>query len=817
MGMEKIYSEQHNVLESQPAIGRIVSVTGSQAVIMLDTDAVMSPVYLENRPDMGTLIKIDAKHTITLGLISALSAPAPAVSDDEKEIWIAEVELVGELVKDADNKAVSFRRGVTSYPRLGDITFLAMGQELEMAYSWSGSKTLNVGAISQAPEIPAMVRTDDLLGKHFAILGTTGAGKSYTTALILRRILKQNPKAHILLLDPHNEYANSFKEMAEIITPNDLQLPYWFLTFEEIVEVLISEPEKNEEQIDILSDLIPLAKHKYNAGNSKIATSTDLLRARAQKNSHITVDTPTPYRLSDIIDIIKEKMGSLEHKKSLGPYKALKMKLESISQDPRYGFMFGSNSVQDHMNEILGRLFRIPVNDKPIAILQMTGLPLEIVNVVVSVLARLSFDIAQLSGGKVPITLVCEEAHRYIPNDRVSGFGPTRRSIAKIAKEGRKYGVSIAIITQRPSELDATILSMCNTVFAMRMANEKDQNIVSAAISDAAASMLAFLPSLGTGEAIVFGDGVTLPQRIRFSRLPLDSLPNGGTTSFSECWSKEVEDDNFLGLIINKWRHNNHDKISEVEHVEEIAAIQAPAPVKTTTSRLRKINHEPISPDTPTDAIPEDTATRLAEARQKLRIQAMNAQSTEEVAPRPTLRKKKIDIPAEDNFAAQAEPAPIPVDVPPMQTTMEQDNFTDLRTNYAPAPQEQPVYQQPVQEIMPEHVVPLSATVEHPATPEPTDLAQVQAQAERAAQEQQLALAQQQAQAAAEELRLQQQAMAQQQQQMQAQAQVQVPVAAVEEPQPVNSLRQQMSEAMAPQEEKRGSMSSLRNILRKKR
>ncbi len=804
MGMEKIDAGHQSAIESQPAIGRIVSVTGSQAVIMLDLDAVMSPVHLENRPDMGTLIKIDAKHTTTLGLISALSAPAPVTSEEEKEIWIAEVELVGELVKDANDHAISFRRGVSSYPRLGDIAFLAIGHDLEMAYSWSGSKTLKVGAISQAPEIPAMVRTDDLLGKHFAILGTTGAGKSYTTALILRRILQQNPKAHILLLDPHNEYANSFKEMAEIITPSDLQLPYWFLTFEEIIEVLINEPEKNEAQIEILADLIPLAKHRYIADNNKVAASTDLLRVRAQKNSHITVDTPTPYRLADIIDIIKEKMGSLEHKKTLGPYKALKMKLESISQDSRYTFMFGSMAVQDHMGEILGRLFRIPVNDKPIAILQMTGLPLEIVNVVVSVLARLSFDIAQLSGGKVSITLVCEEAHRYIPNDKVSGFGPTRRSIAKIAKEGRKYGVSIAIITQRPSELDATILSMCNTVFAMRMANEKDQNIVSAAISDAAASMLAFLPSLGTGEAIVFGDGVTLPQRIRFSRLPDDALPNGGTTSFSECWSKEIEDDNFLDVIIKKWRNNADDKLSDPNAVPATttqSSVSSPsaATVASRAGRLMDSNAlaaEPQAgcsqPDGRCEAPPEDQCA------------PSTARETEPES-RPTLRRKRIEMPADE--------APLEQNL--AQHYAEQPSPVDTRHVMTEQVQEQPAY---LFEESPQMLAVAEEQYQTP-TPQQQELAQVQAQAAAAQQE----LAQLQAQtAAAQQQELMQQAQAQAQTataQPQNLVNQQQPSVVAEEQQTMHSLRKQMSSALpaAQEEGKRGSMSSLRNILRKKK
>jgi hypothetical protein len=184
----------------------------------------------------------------------------------------------------------------------------------------------------------------------------------------------------------------------------------------------------------------------------------------------------------------------------------------------------------------------------------MTGLPSEVINVVVSVIARMSFDFALWSESMVPITIVCEEAHRYIPSDSSVGFEPTKRSLAKIAKEGRKYGVSLGVISQRPSELDSTILSQCNTLFVMRMANEMDQKIVLSAISDSASSLLEFLPSLGTGECIVFGDGVTLPVRMRFNRLPPEYLPRSSTAKFTESWRKSIKDDRFLEAVVRRWR-----------------------------------------------------------------------------------------------------------------------------------------------------------------------------------------------------------------------------------------------------------------------
>jgi hypothetical protein len=196
----------------------------------------------------------------------------------------------------------------------------------------------------------------------------------------------------------------------------------------------------------------------------------------------------------------------------------------------------------------------VPVNDKPITILELAGLPTEIVNVVVSVLCRMTFDFVLWSEGQVPVTLVCEEAHRYVPSNPSLGFEPCKRAIAKIAKEGRKYGASLCIVTQRPAEIDPTILSQCNTVFALRMSNERDQQIVESAISDTGSGMLEFLSALGQREAIAFGDGVSLPVRIRFDELAKEFMPKSSGARFSEKWQKSVGDEGFLESIVDRWR-----------------------------------------------------------------------------------------------------------------------------------------------------------------------------------------------------------------------------------------------------------------------
>ena len=585
------------------SIGRIVSVTGSKAIVLLDNapDGVLRA--LADRPEMGTLLGIETAKTIVLAIVSALNVPVPAQREGETEIWIAELGLVGELKKGSDGRPASFNRGVTVYPALGDRVRVAVKSELEIAFCGDTAKSVRVGTIRQDSSIPAMVRVDDLLGKHFAILGTTGTGKSCTTALILRSILDRNPAAHIVLLDPHNEYSTAFPEWGEVVSPRNMQLPFWLLTFEELVEVVIGEPSERKQEIEMLQELIPIAKSRYSTGRGK----EQQVRTRSLDTGKFTVDTPVPYRVSDLTSLIDERMGKLENKRDIAPYRNLKMRFETLSLDPRYSFMFGSLTVYDGMVQILSRVFRVPVNDKPITILELTGLPTEIVNVVVSVICRMTFDFALWSEGKIPVTLVCEEAHRYVPANPTLGFEPCKRAIAKIAKEGRKYGASLCIVTQRPAEIDPTILSQCNTVFALRMSNDRDQEIVTSAISDTGSGLLEFLSALGQREAIAFGDGVALPVRIRFDDLPKHAMPRSSTAKFTDMWQKSAGDEGFLESVVERWRLSSSGPLGDPNQSSMLAdaigiagtAETAPAASAQgtaepqTTPRLREMGDHP--------------------------------------------------------------------------------------------------------------------------------------------------------------------------------------------------------------------------------
>ncbi len=546
---------KQNLPAAKRPLGRLVAVSGSQAIVLLfeagsEQETTVTP------PEMGTLLKIETPKSVVIGLVSALSVPVPSHDPAETEARIVELEFVGELPRSAKGEAEPFRRGISSYPAIGFEAFHLTDGELERVYTFQSGMSITIGSVLQGTAIEAMVNADDLLGKHFAILGSTGTGKSCATALLLRRILEKTPQAHIVLLDPHREYAPAFGEMAEVITSDVLNLPFWLLTFEEMVEVVITHHVGREADVEILRELIPMAKNRYRL-NQKRGEFRAVLQKVEQDLIPPSVDTPVPYRISDLIALIEEHIGRLEMRGELTPFKRLKARLESVSRDPRFSFMFGNLTVQDDMASILGHIFRVPVNGRPISIIELAGLPSEVINVVVSVLSRMSFDLAMWSRGQLPVTLVCEEAHRYVPADSSLGFEPAKRALSHIAKEGRKYGISLAIVSQRPAELEPTILWQCNTIFGLRLPNERDQDILRARVSDASASLLEILPTLGTGEAVVFGEAVSIPTRVRFDRLPEDAMPRNGTTQFSKIWQKDSNDREFLDDIVARWRARN--------------------------------------------------------------------------------------------------------------------------------------------------------------------------------------------------------------------------------------------------------------------
>ena len=281
------------------------------------------------------------------------------------------------------------------------------------------------------------------------------------------------------------------------------------------------------------------------------------MRSRVIEATAASVDAPTPFRLFDLIAFIDEQLGKLERPHPTIAYRRLKARIETLTTDPRYGFMFGNPNMEDNMVDVLAQLFRIPNNGRPLTILELATVPEEILDVVILLIARLTFDLAVWSEGGLPILLVCEEAHRYIPADDKKGFDPLGQALARIAKEGRKYGISLALVTQRPSELDPTILSQCSTIVAMRLSTDVDQRVMRANVHDSTFGILDYLPLLADREAIVLGRGAPMPMRIRFDELPASALPGKSQDEFTQRWATPNMDRAQLEATVARWRGHN--------------------------------------------------------------------------------------------------------------------------------------------------------------------------------------------------------------------------------------------------------------------
>jgi DNA helicase HerA-like ATPase len=319
--------------------------------------------------------------------------------------------------------------------------------------------------------------------------------------------------------------------------------------------VLTSTDAHHDAEIEILTDAILTAKKRY---LRDAAPSNNRLRrtASADPGTRVTVDTPCPFLLSNVVSYIDEQSGKLDRSQALLPFRRLKARIEALVGDARYGFMFGTLSIEDNMVEVLGRLFRMPSEGKPITVIDLSPVPAEILDVVISLIARLGMDFCTWCDGKMPLHLVCEEAHRYAPAVQTDRFLPTRRSLARIAKEGRKYGMSLALVTQRPSELDTTIISQCSTIVAMRLSTERDQDVVRANTNEGTLQLLDFLPLLGEREAIVLGQGVPMPMRIRFHELEGSQTRGSNEQGFSPAWKNTKIDRQQVESVVARWRNN---------------------------------------------------------------------------------------------------------------------------------------------------------------------------------------------------------------------------------------------------------------------
>lgn len=527
-------------------IGSITHVSGYSVEGVVYIPAGVNPSNDVDRvPKLSSLVRVDTPGSVVYGTISELTLRA---NDSPSEYgWeaAARIDLLGEMLPGRTPDEWRFQRGVSIYPVLGSPITLAAPEEIGRIYARPSKPSFRIGMLYQNTSVPAFVKINDMMGKHFSILGTTGSGKSSTVVLILSAMLDSLPRAHIVLVDPHDEYSSAFGELAEVINQDTLRLPYWFMNHEEMCEIFCS---KNTSTSDaerlILKDAITEARRQYMGENPKFLPN---------------VDTPSPYRIQQCYKMIEEAMGRLEKPEGAQPYMRLLTRIDGLRNDSRYSFMFPGISISDNMVQVLQRILRRPVDGKPITILNMAGVPGEVADVVISFVCRTIFATGVWAPDPriAPVLLVCEEAHRYVPRDESTGFVPTRKAIAAIAKEGRKYGISLGLITQRPSEISESILSQCGTIFALRMSNDKDQTFIKHAMPEGSDGFLKVLPTLRTQECVVLGEGVEMPMRLKLDDLPPDRRPRSDTADFATAWKLGEDNPSELIKTVENWRRQS--------------------------------------------------------------------------------------------------------------------------------------------------------------------------------------------------------------------------------------------------------------------
>jgi DNA helicase HerA-like ATPase len=452
-----------------------------------------------------------------------------------------------------------FRNGIKHYPVTGAEVHTVNKDDIESIFVKFRTQGYAVGTAAADETVDVCLDPAALFGRHCAILGQSGAGKSWTVANLLQRAVKTMPKAHIVLLDLHGEYSwpdetgkqcFAFDEKTtRYLDARDLEIPYWLMTFSELVDLLIDRSDASaSSQIAFLRDSVHDLRNKSNK---------DL------EIGDISIDSPVYFSLTDLYKYFEEanKMTA-NFGKEKGPLAGLfdqfLMRLQSRMNDVRYNFLLNPRhrTSSDTLSSLLRDFVGLGEPKAQISIIDLSSVPFDVRPVVTAQIGRLAFEFNYWNPKfkEFPLLLVCEEAHAYIPRTGSSQYEGTRRSMQRIAKEGRKYGVGLAVVTQRPHELSETVLAQCSTYICLRLTNPDDQDYVRDLVPEAERDFIDILSSLGQGEAMVMGLAVPLPTRVQLFKP--DPPPNSASVDFYRHWitgpaDLDIED------IVDRWRRQN--------------------------------------------------------------------------------------------------------------------------------------------------------------------------------------------------------------------------------------------------------------------
>jgi len=547
------------------AIGQIIEVDGSRLVAELNpTLSELSRVYAgETYPigQFGSIIRIHFGRRLVYALVGRLRMKSefqaerglvPASSSDER---IVEADLFGEgeWVHGASGEwELRFERGVSTYPLPQQTVYLTPKAELRFIYGKAKGAVVQLGQHVGSGGTPCLADLNELLGKHTAVLGSTGAGKSGTIAAIIHSILERGDKnsyekwkPRIIILDPHGEYGTAFADHTKLSSDDGtLSLPYWLLNFQETVALLIGKTEfVATSQANIVKSALMAAREE---GAQQLGLDAN----------SITVDSPVPYKLSTLkakIDADKPPQASKQDS-----HNSILQKLEVLMTDARLRFMMAEWN--DGGNDPFPVVIKQLTGDGPQPrIVDLSGVPNEVAGVSSAVIARTLFNLkiwqTQPERESDPVLLVCEEAHRYVPNRGEAQYEAAQEAIRRIAKEGRKYGVGLLLVSQRPSEVEATVLSQCNSWIVLRITNDADREHVRSILPDSMSGLTKMLSGLRRQEAIFVGQAAMLPSRILIRDLKPEQLPKSNDIDFDKGWQNDATPDAEIQEVVNRWRY----------------------------------------------------------------------------------------------------------------------------------------------------------------------------------------------------------------------------------------------------------------------
>ena len=571
-------------------IGAVIEVDGTHIVAELDPKITeLTRVYggtIYPIGQFGSIIKIHFGARLIFGYVGRLRMK----SEYEREKGLApesvggariiEADLFGEgeWLFDTDEWKLEFERGVTTFPLPQQKVYLTPRDELGFIYGEGTGPVILLGEHVGSGGTPCYAEMNELLGKHTAILGSTGAGKSGTVAAILHAILDRGNEARyekwhpqVIILDPHNEYGAAFPDHVRLRTDEDsLKLPYWLLNLEETVSLFVGKTEEAAtSQTNIVMNALLIARQE---GARKLGITED----------KITVDSPIPYFLGDPsgLDELGFRDGQLEQKGFVGAVNSLRpdgrdkkkhegyhkviRKVAALCRDGRMRFMMDEwdGGSDDPFPAVVKQFLG---NSAPIRIVDLSGVPNEVAGAGSSAIARTLFSVKLWQKREEresnPVLLVCEEAHRYVPNRGEAQYEAAQDAIRRLAKEGRKYGIGLMLVSQRPSEVEATVLSQCNSWIVMRITNESDRSHVQGILPDSLAGLTKVLSGLRRREAIFVGQAAVLPSRILIRDLVKDGkpLPRSQDIDFDAGWQGAPITDEHLTEVGKRWRLQSKD------------------------------------------------------------------------------------------------------------------------------------------------------------------------------------------------------------------------------------------------------------------